>query len=257
MYRIFPDAVLFDEPQGIGTREDVNGCDIALICVPTPPLPNGECDLRIIRDVVSWIDGPIICIKGAVPPGTVDGLLCEVGVGYGKRIVISPEYIGEGPTWNGTIADTFSSDYTPEQWPFIITGGEEEAATAVLDAFEEALGPDIEYIYEENPASVELAKYMENVWLAQQVTFANEFHEVAKALGADYEVARDLWAYDPRISASHTDVLPERGFGGRCFPKDLDAIIWASRRAGYDPTFLQAIKYTNRRFRAMNDATSR
>lgn len=254
MHRIFPDAVLFDEPQGIGTREDVNGCDIALICVPTPSQPNGECDLRIIRDVVSWIEGPIICIKGAVPPGTVDGLLEKHPT---KSIVISPEYIGEGPTWNGTISDTFSSDYTPEQWPFIIAGGEAEAAAVVLNAFEAALGTvgaDIDYIYEPNPATVELAKYMENVWLAQQVTFANEFHEVAKALGADYEVARDLWAYDPRISASHTDVLPERGFGGRCLPKDLDAIIWASRRAGYDPTFLQAIKYTNRRFRAMNDA---
>ncbi len=256
MHRIFPDAVLFDEPQGIGTREEVNACDICLVCVPTPSQPNGECDLGIIRDVVAWLDGPIICIKGAVPPGTVDGLLREVGVGYGKRIVISPEYIGEGPTWNGTIADTFSQDYTPEQWPFILVGGEEEAATAVLDAFEEALagaGADIDYIYEENPATVELAKYLENVWLAMQVTWANEFHEVAKALGADYEVARDLWAYDPRVSASHTDVLPERGFGGKCLPKDLAAITWAARRAGYDPTFLQAIHYTNRRFRLMNE----
>ncbi|KKK85252.1 hypothetical protein LCGC14_2775150, partial [marine sediment metagenome] len=136
MHRIFPDAVLFDEPHGIGTREDVNGCDIALICVPTPSLPNGECDLSIIRDVVSWIDGPIICIKGAVLPGTVAALLEEHPT---KRVVISPEYIGEGPTWNGTIDGTFSQDYTPEQWPFILVGGEEEAATVVLAAFEEAL----------------------------------------------------------------------------------------------------------------------
>lgn len=249
MLAIFPDAVLFDEPLGIGNRADVNACDICLVCVPTPSLPNGECDLSIIREVVAWLDGPIICIKSAVPPGTVASLQVQHPA---KRIVVSPEYIGEGPTWDGTIADSFSSDNTPEQWPFVIVGGEKAAADDVLNAFEEALGPSIEYIYEENPATVELAKYLENVWLAQQVTFANTFYEIARVLGADYETARDLWAYDPRVSASHTDVLPERGFGGKCLPKDLAAIIWASRRAGYDPTFLQAIHYTNLRFRRMN-----
>jgi UDPglucose 6-dehydrogenase len=254
MLRIFPDAMCFDEPQGIGTREEVNTCEIAFICVPTPSQPNGECDLGIIRDVVSWIVGPIICLKSAVPPGTVAALLAEYPT---KRIVISPEYIGEGPTWDGTIADAFSSDYPSEAWPFIIAGGEQAAAMAVLNAFEEALGmEDIEYVWEENPATVELAKYMENVWLAMQVTWANEFHEVAEALGADYEDARDLWAYDPRVSASHTEVLPERGFAGKCLPKDLLAITWASRRAGYDPTFLQAIHWTNQRFRQMNEGTS-
>jgi UDPglucose 6-dehydrogenase len=253
MHRIFPDAVLYDPHVSecySTTREDVNGCDIALVCVPTPSQPNGECDLSIIRDVVSWIVKPIICIKSAVPPGTVAALLTQYPA---KRIVVSPEYIGEGPTWDGTIADTFSSDYTPEQWPFIIVGGEKAAADDVLNAFEEALGSGIEYVYEECCATVELVKYMENVWLAMQVTWANEFHEVARAFGADYETARDLWAYDPRVSASHTDVLPERGFGGKCFPKDLQGIIWASRRAGYDPTFLQAIHYTNLRFRRMNE----
>jgi nucleotide sugar dehydrogenase len=255
MHRIFPAAVLYDPHVPVlrwTTREDVNACDIALVCVPTPPGLNGECDLDIIRDVVAWIDGPIICIKSAVPPGTVAALLEAHPT---KSIVVSPEYIGEGPTWDGTIADTFSSDYTPEQWPFIIAGGERAAAEAVLDAFEAALvDADISYLYEENPATVELAKYMENVWLAMQVTWANEFHGVAEALGADYKAARDLWAYDPRISASHTDVLPERGFAGRCLPKDLLAIIWAARRAGYNPTFLQAIHYTNLRFRLMNES---
>jgi len=259
MHSIFPDAVLFDkypavDAGGWATREQVNECDIALVCVPTPSQPNGECDLSIIRDVVAWLDGPVICIKSAVPPGTVTSLLEQHPT---KRIVVSPEYVGEGPTWDGTIADTFAQGCTPEQWPFVIVGGEKAAADDVLNAFEEALGPSVEYLYEPNTTTVELVKYMENVWLAMQVTWANEFHEIARAVGADYEAARDLWSYDPRVSASHTDVLPERGFGGKCLPKDLDAIIWASRRAGYDPTFLQAIKYTNKRFRAMNNAIPR
>lgn len=256
MHAIFSDAVLFDEPLGQGTREEVNACDIALICVPTPSGPTGECDLQIIEDVIGWIDGPIICVKSAIPPGTTNRLAAATG----KQIVVSPEFIGEGPSWNGTIADTFAADYPDRaeqsrRWPYIIAGGQKDACDTVLNAFEEALGPGVEYIYEPNATTVELVKYMENVWLAMQVTWANEFHEVARVLGADYEAARDLWAYDPRVSASHTDVLPERGFGGKCLPKDLAAIIWASRRAGYDPTFLQAIHYVNQRFRRMNDDT--
>lgn len=258
MAAIFPDAVLFDEPLGIGTREEINACDICFVCVPTPSQPSGECDLSIIRDVVSWIDGPIICLKSAIPPGTTDMLRAQHPT---KRIVVSPEFIGEGPTWNGTIAGTFAADYPDraEQsrlWPYVIAGGQKDAAADVLNAFEEALGPGVEYLYEENPTTVELVKYLENVWLAMQVTFANTFYEIARAVGADYEAARDLWAYDPRVSASHTDVLPERGFGGKCLPKDLQAIIRTSRRAGYDPVFLQAIHYTNKNFRRMNDATS-
>jgi len=212
---------------------------------------------------------PTICIKSAVPPGTTNRLLRTVprhhppadpeGWRYDRDIVVSPEYIGEGPTWDGTIADTFASDYPDRaeqsrRWPYVIAGGQREACDSVLNAFEERLGSGVEYIWEENPTTVELVKYMENVWLAMQVTWANEFYEVARVLGADYETARDLWAYDPRVSSSHTDVLAERGFGGRCLPKDLSAIIFESDRAGYSPELLRAIRRSNDRFRRMNDA---
>ena len=254
MLAIFPDAVVFDEPLGIGSREEVNECEIALICVPTPSTSTGECDTSIVADVISWLDVQTICIKSAVSPGTTERLAKQ----YHKQIVVSPEFIGEGPTWDGTITDTWASEdsYSREElarrWPYVIAGGPITPAQIVLDAYEERLGDGVEYLHEEDTTTVELVKYMENVWLAMQVTWANEFHEIAGALGADYEAARDLWAYDPRVSAHHTDVLPERGFGGKCLPKDLLGIIWASRRAGYDPAFLQAIHYTNKRFRQMN-----
>lgn len=238
MYRIFPDAVLYDEPQGIGTREDVNECDIALVCVPTPSLPHGECDLSIIRDVVSWIEGPIICIKSAMVPGTVAALLAEHPA---KRIVVSPEYIGEGISW--------TAKTQAEPWPYVICGGERTAARIVLDAFEEALGSSVEYHWEANARTVELVKYAENVYLAMQVTWANELHEIAHACGADYEAMRDLWAADPRISATHTDVTPERGFSGRCLPKDLAALISCAMAVGYNPKFLRDIQAANDRFR--------
>jgi len=257
MLAIFPDAVIFDEPLGLGTRAEVNTCDIALVCVPTPTV-DGQCDLSIVENVISWLDVPTICIKSAVPPGTTNRLNARYLPGLSpQQIVISPEFIGEGPTWDGTIADTFAADYPDRaeqsrRWPYVIAGGQQEACDTVLNAFEERLGSGVEYIWEENPTTVELVKYMENVWLAMQVTWANEFHEVARALGADYEAARDLWAYDPRVSSSHTDVLAERGFGGKCLPKDLAAIIFESGLAGYSPEFLLAIAQSNARFRHMN-----
>lgn len=249
MHRIFPDAVIYDEylkiydrdtkiEIDIHSREAVNECDIALVCVPTPAQCSGACDLSIIQAVVAWIDGPIICIKSAVPPGTVDALLAQHPT---KRIVVSPEYVGEGPTWD--------AEKQAAPWPYIIVGGESESANAVLDAFKERLGDVVRYFWEPRPVTVELVKYMENVWLAMQVTWANEFHGIAEAVGADYERARDLWALDPRVSASHTDVLSERGFGGKCLPKDLAAIIGTARRAGYSPTFLEAMRAANQRFR--------
>jgi len=256
MHAIFPDAALYDVTPGQwNSREAVNACDIAFVCVPTPARPTGACDLSMIEDVISWLDVPIICLKSAVPPGTTNRLRAETG----KQIVVSPEFIGEGPTWDGTIADTFACEYPDRaeqarRWPYVIAGGPKEASDAVLNAFEERLGSGVEYIWEENPTTVELVKYMENVWLAMQVTFANTFYEVARVLGADYADARDLWCYDMRVSASHTDVLAERGFGGKCLPKDLDAIIAASDAAGYSPEFLRAIRRANAMFRKMNHA---
>ncbi|KKL71000.1 hypothetical protein LCGC14_2099270, partial [marine sediment metagenome] len=115
------------------------------------------------------------------------------------------------------------------------------------------LGPQLSY-FATDAKTAELVKYMENAWLALQVTFAGEMYEVAQVLGADYNSARELWALDPRVSRWHTLVFPSnRGFGGKCLPKDLAAIIAAAKQAGYEPRLLEEIRATNRRFRENPD----
>jgi UDP-glucose 6-dehydrogenase len=92
---------------------------------------------------------------------------------------------------------------------------------------------------------------MENAYLAMKVTFCNEFYDIATKFGVDYNEMRELWLQDPRMGRSHTFVFPDdRGYGGKCLPKDVNAIIQAAQAAGYAPQLLAAMADTNAGFRA-------
>ena len=101
--------------------------------------------------------------------------------------------------------------------------------------------------------TAEVTKYMENAFYAVKVTFANEFHDIARAHGVEYNLLREIWLADPRISRDHTDVYPEaRGFAGKCLPKDLRAIIRSSEARGVEATLLKATAEANEAFLARN-----
>jgi UDPglucose 6-dehydrogenase len=87
---------------------------------------------------------------------------------------------------------------------------------------------------------------MENSFLAMKVAFCYEFAEIARTYNVDYKTVRELWLNDPRMGRSHTMVLPDqKGFNGKCLPKDLSAIVEASTANGYDPEMLRAIRDLN------------
>jgi UDP-glucose 6-dehydrogenase len=91
---------------------------------------------------------------------------------------------------------------------------------------------------------------MENAFLALKVTFCNEFYDIASVLGVDYNELRELWLLDPRMGRSHSFVYPEnRGYGGKCLPKDVAALIQTATAHGYHPSLLTAMAETNSRFR--------
>lgn len=239
---IFPEAIVYDKfiPQYSTHQEQVNGCDLGIVCVPTPECQeDGACDVSAVEEVVSWLDTPLILIKSSIPPGTTEHLKKK----YSKRITVSPEYFGESSYW---LPETFS----PLGWPYLIVGGERPDTAEVIQFFAPRLGPDKVY-RQTDSKTAELTKYMENAWLACQVIFAAEFSEAADSFGVDYSELRELWALDPRVSKWHTLVFGgNKGFGGKCLPKDLNAIIAASRASGHDPKFLQAIWDSNVSFRS-------
>lgn len=244
IFRLFTkrdDYQIISYDLGLGTREEVNLCDIAIICVPTPQTKDGSCNISIVEEAVDWLETPLILIKSTVAPGTTEYLKKK----YKKRIVMSPEYYGESKYWQPREWDVF-------EWKYMIVGGDKKDCQAVLDIFVPVLGPTKSYFITD-ATTAELVKCWENIFGAMKVTFANEMYEICKKLGVNYDEARELWAQDPRVNRNHTSVfVKNRGFSGKCFPKDLSALIKASEKAGYDPKFLKEIQKSNKRFKKMN-----
>lgn len=242
--KMFPEAVVYDEPKhflkeaGITYTEwsgadvgraAVNACDLALVAVPTNPIDvsNGdgaedsyspELDMTIVEEVVEWIDTPLILIKSALQPGTVDRLVKETG----KNIAVSVEMVGEGkyfvPYWKYPHAED------PTLHDFLIVGGEEETARRCADFLWRKMSPDID-IHIVSAVEAEITKLMENAWGAQKVTFANVMYDICQDVGADYTKVLQAWGADGRTEKMHMRVLPhKRGWKSKCYDKDVPAL---------------------------------
>jgi UDPglucose 6-dehydrogenase len=237
IHQLFPDAVTYDPPLGLGSKDEVNACRFAFVAVPTPMAQDGSADVSVVEEVVSWIECPHIIIRSTVPVGTTDRLRSETG----KAITFQPEY---GPA---ETPDHPFNDLRKVRWA--ILGGDRSETIPVADLYKTTFNSDI-VIQQTDAKTAELTKYMENTYLALKVTFCNEFYDIAAAYGIDYNELRELWLLDPRIGRSHTFVLPHnRGFGGRCLPKDLSAIIDSARREGVTPSLLETVRDANQAMR--------
>lgn len=220
-------------------RDGINECDLAVVCVPTPMVEGGVCDTSIVKEVVGWIDTPLILLKSTVPPGTTEWLMDK----FQKRVVFSPEYCGESSYWTPY---AFHRDIV--ETPFFIFGGRSRDTSEAVDFFLPVAGPVKKYV-QTDPWNAELAKYMENSFYALKIAFCYEFAEIAKAMEMDFNEVRELWLLDPRINPMHTAVFTgnKKPFGGKCLPKDVAGIIEKSESAGYDPTLLKEVLATNER----------
>jgi UDPglucose 6-dehydrogenase len=227
------DLVLYDEPKRIGRRADINSCDYVFICVPTPMLPNGRCDTRVVEDVVSWLRPGITAIcHSTVEIGTTSRLnLSNPG------LVFSPEYYGEG------IAHPLQDLCTHK---FVILGSDsKEALDRASHLYQTVYGSEVR-IFKTDATTAEVVKYMENAFLACKVTFCNEMYELCQAAEVDYDAARELWLLDERVGRSHTFVYPDRrGFDGKCLPKDTAALGHWAQACGVDIPMLRAMIESN------------
>lgn len=218
--------------------------EAVLICVPTEMKEDGSADTSIVEHVIRTIEAPLFIIKSTIPPGTTKRLAKETG----KNLVFSPEYIGEGkyhmPVWKG-----YPHPTDMRQHNFFIFGGDREDTQKAIQVFLPIAGPDA-FFAQTDPTTAELTKYMENSWGATKVTFANEFYEIAEVFGVQYEELRELFLLDKRTERIHTAVFRDkRGFGGKCFPKDVNAIVKVTEKAGYIPELLKEVLSSNKKFR--------
>ncbi len=233
MKQLFPDAYIYDEPKGIGTREEVNECDFAFICVPTPQAEDGSCDTSIVDDVLTWLNPKqVIIIRSTVPVGyTLQKFLKE-----NKDVIFQPEYYGE------TKKHPFEN---PHNRSWITLGGAPCLTSKVAELYQTVFTSEL-IINQVDSGTAELAKYMENAFYATKVTFCNEFYSIANAMGLDYNKVRETWLLDPRISRDHTFVYPDnRGYGGHCLPKDLSSIVVQAHEYRVTPYLLNSVEIAN------------
>ena len=237
-----PETVVYDvrnEPGYTRDKSKVNACEVAFVSVPTPMAADRTCDTSIVEEVVSWIECPLIFIRSTVAPGTTDRLSAE----YKRNIVFQPEYLGETP------AHLFGNMAERE---FVVLGGTPENRSKAADFYKNYYNSMVRF-YFCDAITAEVCKYMENAFYAMKVTFVNEFYDIANAHGVDFNVLREMWLADTRISRDHSFVLPEaRGFSGKCLPKDCNAIVQSSIHRGYTPKFMQACLRINDEFQALN-----
>ena len=192
---------------------DVHQCDFVFVCVPTPMMQNGDQNLNFIFDVfIHSTDKPVYIIKSTILPGTTK----ELQIKYPrKKIIFSPEFLTER---------TAKLDMLTQSR--IILGGDEETTRKAKKLYE--LRFKNKNIILTDLITAELIKYMNNSFFATKVSIMNEFKLIAEKIGANWEDALNGFASDGRVGDSHLNVPGhdgKLGYGGKCFPKDVCALI--------------------------------
>ena len=223
--------------------------DTAFLCVPTPMQRSGECDLGIIgaalNDIASCAKtldkkGFIVIIKSTVPPGTTEYFN---SIFKDLDIVFNPEFLTEANA---------IEDYKNQNR--IIIGGERPGTTQVKQIFAKAF-PKVPII-KTSSTIAEMIKYVTNTFLATKVSFANEMYQICQALNIDYDKVIEYARYDDRLGNSHWAVPGpdgDKGFGGSCFPKDVNSLIYQAKLFGIEPTMLEAAWNKNIEVRPSKD----
>ncbi len=227
-------------------QEAVTHGQVQFIAVGTPPGDGGGADLNSVFAVADGIARhrrqPVIIVeKSTVPVGTgdrlkayIDNLLAESGRQLEFDIVSNPEFLKEG--------SALSDCRRPDR---IVIGSERAQVLAVMREIYEPFNRNHDRILSMNLRSAELTKYAANGMLATKISFINQIAELAENLGADIESIRQGIGADPRIG--YHFIYPGCGYGGSCFPKDIQALIHTAQAAGCSSDLLQAVEAVNNR----------
>lgn len=231
---------------------------VYFICLPTPMRPDGSADLSIVEgvlDELSLISGNrIAVIKSTVPPGSTMKWN-EKYESTGLRIVFNPEFLREATA----LEDMRNQDR-------IILGGPRPWINKVKSLYESAF-PNVK-IVKTSSTTAEMVKYVTNIHLAVKVSLANEFYQICGALDKsgldiDYDKVVEYATYDARLGSSHWKVPgpmpaddtgePAFGFGGSCFIKDLNALVFLAKELDITPSVMEGAWKKNLEIRPQKD----
>jgi UDPglucose 6-dehydrogenase len=219
---------------------------LQLIAVGTPPDEDGSADLRYVLAVARTIGQhmtgyKVVVTKSTVPVGTADKVRAAVdetlrsrGAGLEFDIVSNPEFLKEG----AAITDFMKPDR-------VVVGTDSERAEELMRAVYEPFIRNRDRMIVMDVRSAELTKYAANAMLATKISFMNELANIAAHFGADIESVRVGIGSDPRIG--YAFIYPGVGYGGSCFPKDVQALQRSAEEVGYDASILAAVESVNSR----------
>jgi UDPglucose 6-dehydrogenase len=218
--------------------------EVIFIAVGTPPDEDGSADLKYVLAVAETIathmeTHKVVVNKSTVPVGTADKVkakiantLSEVGKSMTFDVVSNPEFLKEGAAVNDCMR--------PDR---IILGTDSDSAEKTLRELYSPFNRNHDKIIVMDIRSAELTKYAANCMLATKISFMNEMSNLAEVFGADIENVRRGIGSDPRIG--YQFIYPGCGYGGSCFPKDVQALARSATAAGYTARVLEAVEAVN------------
>ena len=227
-------------------KDGVDYGSILFIAVGTPPDEDGSADLKHVLAVASDIgkhmdDFRVVVTKSTVPVGTADKVrdavsnaLKERGASIEFSVVSNPEFLKEG----AAVDDFLKPDR-------IVVGADDDRAIKMMRELYAPFNRNHERIIIMDIRSAEMTKYAANAMLATKISFMNEMANLAELLGADIENVRHGIGADPRIG--YYFIYPGCGYGGSCFPKDVQALHRTAKAVGYDAQILDAVEAVNKR----------
>lgn len=239
MHKLFPEALINDSVPTFTarfTKEQINECDVAFICVPTPCIKEGKLDTSIVEEVIAWCKCPLLVIRSTVNPGDCNKWSSQ----YNVNIVMQPEYLGETPSH--PLLD-------PKNRPFLILGGLSQVTRRLIDLYATVYNANIS-IRQVTSYEAEVIKLSENRAIAFKVAQCQELYDVCELAGVDYyTVIEAVYGDDPRFTLWWTFVFPDnRGFNSKCLPKDVYAWCAWAESLGYKPEITRALLERNKKW---------
>ncbi|GHD66746.1 UDP-glucose 6-dehydrogenase [Luteimonas padinae] len=220
--------------------------EVVFIAVGTPPDEDGSADLQYVlqvaRTIGEHLQAPTIVVdKSTVPVGTADRVratIAEVlaarGADIAFDVVSNPEFLKEG----AAVEDCMRPDR-------IVLGVDDPRAAEKLKRLYAPFNRNHDRFVVMDVRSAELTKYAANAMLATKISFMNEIANIAEKVGADVEMVRKGIGSDPRIGWHF--IYPGAGYGGSCFPKDVQALARTAQQVGHQPLLLDAVEAVNER----------